>query len=35
MKIEVSICIGFMLNDRSNPYIESSTVLFDTVAEIY
>ena len=23
MKIEISICTGLMLNDHSNPYIES------------
>ena len=30
MKIEISICTGLMLNDHSNPYIESTTVLSDT-----
>ena len=29
VKIEVSICTGLMLNDHSNPYIESTTVLSD------
>ena len=29
MKIEILICTGLMLNDHSNPYIESTTVLFD------
>ena len=29
MKIEISICTGLMLNDHSNPYIESTTVLSD------
>ena len=29
-KIEISICTGLMLNDHSNPYIESTTVLSDT-----
>ena len=31
MKIEISICTGLMLNDHSNPYIESTTVLSDNV----
>ena len=31
MKIEISICTGLMLNDHSNPYIESTTVLSDTL----
>ena len=31
MKIEISICTGLMLNDHSNPYIESTTVLSDRV----
>ena len=26
-EIEISICTGLMLNDHSNPYIESTTVL--------
>ena len=26
---EISICTGLMLNDHSNPYIESTTVLSD------
>ena len=30
VKIEISICTGLMLNDHSNPYIESTTVLSDT-----
>ena len=29
MKIEISICTSLMLNDHSNPYIESTTVLSD------
>ena len=29
MKIEISICTGLMLNDHSNPYIESTTVRSD------
>ena len=33
MEIEISICTGLMLNDYSNPYIESTTVLSDF--EIY
>ena len=28
---EISICTGLMLNDHSNPYIESTTVLSDIV----
>ena len=35
MKIEISICTGLMLNDHSNPYIESTTVLSDTQLPIY
>ena len=31
MKIEISICTGLMLNDHSNPYIESTTVLSDII----
>ena len=31
MKIEISICTGVMLNDNSNPYIESTTVLSDNI----
>ena len=31
MKIEISICTGLMLNDHSNPYIESTTLLSDYV----
>ena len=27
VKIEISICTGLMLNDHSNLYIESTTVL--------
>ena len=34
MKIEISICTGLMLNDHSNPYIESTTVLSDTVGNV-
>ena len=29
VKGEISICTGFMLNDHSNPYVESTTVLSD------
>ena len=29
MNIKISICTGLMLNDHSNPYIESTTVLSD------
>ena len=29
MKIKLLICTGLMLNDHSNPYIESTTVLSD------
>ena len=29
MKIEILICTGLILNDHSNPYIESTTVLSD------
>ena len=29
VKIKILICTGLMLNDHSNPYIESTTVLFD------
>ena len=29
VKIEISICTGLMLNDHSNPFIESTTVLSD------
>ena len=29
VKIEILICTGLMLNDHSNPYIESTTVLSD------
>ena len=35
MKIEISICTGLMLNDHSNPYIESTTVLSDMYLCIY
>ena len=31
MKIEISTCTGLMLNDHSNPYIESTTVLSDYI----
>ena len=31
VKIEISICTGLMLNDHSNPYIESTTVLSDYI----
>ena len=30
VKIKILICTGLMLNDHSNPYIESTTVLSDT-----
>ena len=33
VKIEISIWTGLMLNDNSNPYIESTTVLFDYLTE--
>ena len=33
VKIEISICTGLMLNDHSNPYIESITVLSDTCVQ--
>ena len=29
VKIEISVCTGLMLNDHSNPYIESTSVLSD------
>ena len=29
MKVKILICTGLMLNDHSNPYIESTTVLSD------
>ena len=29
VKSEIFICTGLMLNDHSNPYIESTTVLSD------
>ena len=29
VKIRILICTGLMLNDHSNPYIESTTVLSD------
>ena len=29
VKSEILICTGLMLNDHSNPYIESTTVLSD------
>ena len=36
VKIEISICTGLMLNDHSNPYIESTTILSDMyVCTIY
>ena len=31
VKIKILICTGLMLNDHSNPYIESTTVLSDSV----
>ena len=34
MKIEILICTGLMLNDHSNPYMESTTVLSDICKEI-
>ena len=34
-KIEISICTGLMLNDHSNPYIESTTVLSDYKIKYY
>ena len=33
VKIEISICTGLMLNDHSNPYIESTTALSDSLQE--
>ena len=30
VKIKILICTGLMLNDHSNPYIESTTVLSDS-----
>ena len=33
-KIDISICIFLMLNDHSNPYIESTTVLSDNYIRI-
>ena len=33
VKIEISICIGLMLNDHSNPYI--ATVLSDKINILY
>ena len=35
MKTEISICTGLMLNDHSNPYIESTTVLSDDIILLY
>ena len=35
VKIEISICTGLMLNDHSNPYIESTTVLSDIRIHTY
>ena len=35
VKIEISICTGLMLNDHSNPYIESTTVFSDNINIIY
>ena len=35
VKIEISICTGLMLNDHSNPYIESTTVLSDYYRKYY
>ena len=34
VKIEISICTGLMLNDHSNPYIESTTVLSDILSMV-
>ena len=34
VKIKILICIGLMLNDHSNPYIESTTVLSDKSTSI-
>ena len=31
---QILICTAIMLNDHSNPYIESTTVLSDTVHNI-
>ena len=30
-EIEISICTGLKRNDHSNPYIESTTVLSDSI----
>ena len=35
VKIEISICTGLMLNDHSNPYIESTTVLSDICIYVF
>ena len=35
VKIEISICTGLMLNDHSNPYIKSITVLSDIARCLY
>ena len=35
VKIDILICTGLMLNDHSNPYIESTTVLSDTTLCCY
>ena len=34
MKGQILICTAIMLNDHSNPYIESTTVLSDLVCEV-
>ena len=33
VKIRILICTGLMLNNHSNPYIESTTVLSDIVLQ--
>ena len=35
VKVEISICTGLMLNDHSNPYIESTTVLSDICIYVF
>ena len=35
MKIQILICTGLMLNDHSNPYIESTIVLSDYYDNYY
>ena len=35
MKIEILFCIGVMLNDHINSYIESTTVLSDIIQRMF